>query len=262
MPLLEARDLTVQFGGLVAVNEVSFALEEGEILGLIGPNGAGKTTCFNLISGFLRATSGQVRFRGEDLLGRPPHAIARRGLVRTFQKQSLFPGLTALENVMIGQQAVLRPSVWSAIFLPLARRAQMGRVRQQALTVLEFLGLAHLREVHAGELAYGDQRRLAIGVALAGQPRLLMLDEPAAGLNPAESTHLRQLIGRIRERGVTILLVEHDMSVVMNLADRVVVLDSGRKIAEGRPKEIRQDPEVIRVYLGEGDSTGAGAPHA
>lgn len=252
MPLLEARRLTVTFDGFVAVNGVSFTLEEGEILGLIGPNGAGKTTCFNLISGFLRATAGEVVFRGENVVGRPAHAIARRGLVRTFQKQSLFPGLTALENVMIGQQALLRPSAWRAVFNPGAERAEVETVRRRAGEALTFLGLGALREARAGELAYGDQRRLAIGIALAAQPRLLMLDEPAAGMNPRESGQLRELIGRIRETGVTVLLVEHDMSVVMNLADRVVVLDSGRKIAEGKPREIRQDPEVIRVYLGGG----------
>jgi branched-chain amino acid transport system ATP-binding protein len=258
VPLLETRGLTVSFGGLVAVNGVSFALEEGEILGLIGPNGAGKTTCFNLISGFLKATAGEVVFRGENLVGLPPHAVARRGLVRTFQKQSLFPGLTALENVMIGRQALLRPSAWRAVLRPGAERAEVGTVRGRAGEALAFIGLAGRRDVRAGELAYGDQRRLAIGIALAAEPRLLMLDEPAAGMNPRESAELRGLIGRIRDAGVTVLLVEHDMSVVMNLADRVVVLDSGRKIAEGKPREIRQDPEVIRVYLGETATRKAG----
>ena len=252
MPLLEVRGLTVSFGGLVAVNQVSFALEEGEILGLIGPNGAGKTTCFNLISGFLETTAGEVLFRGENVTGAPAHAVARRGLIRTFQKQSLFPALTALDNVMIGQQALLRPSAWRAVFNPAAARAEVEAVRCRAGETLMFIGLGAVSDARASELPYGDQRRLAIGIALAARPRLLMLDEPAAGMNPRESGRLRELIARIRETGVTVLLVEHDMSVVMNLADRVVVLDSGRKIAEGKPREIRQDPEVIRVYLGEG----------
>jgi len=251
MPLLEARELTVAFGGLTAVNGVSFTLEEGEILGLIGPNGAGKTTCFNLISGFVRATAGEVVFRGENLVRLPPYAIARRGLVRTFQKQSLFPQLTALENVMIGQQALLRPRVWPAVFNTRAERATVEAVGQRAREVLEFIGLGALQDARARELAYGDQRRLAVAIALAAHPRVLMLDEPAAGMNPRESAQLRELIRRIRDAGMTVLLVEHDMSVVMNLADRVVVLDSGRKIAKGKPHEIRQDPEVIRVYLGD-----------
>lgn len=251
MSLLEVLGLTVRFGGLVAVNDVSFSLEEKEILGLIGPNGAGKTTCFNLMTGFLRATGGEVLFRGENLVSLPPYAIARRGLIRTFQKQSLFPRLTVLENVMIGQQAFLRPGVWSAVFRTPAQRAEMESVRERALEVLRFLGLAGVREARAAELPYGDQRLLTIAIALAARPRLLMLDEPAAGMNPRESARLRELISQIRAAGVTVLLVEHDMSVVMNLADRLVVLDSGRKIAEGEPHEIRQDPEVIRVYLGD-----------
>jgi len=261
MPLLETQGLTVRFGGLVAVNDVSFAVEAGEILGLIGPNGAGKTTCFNLISGFLRATGGRVVLRSEDLVGYPPQAIARLGVVRTFQKQSLFFGLTVLENVMIGQQAQLRPRVWPALLATRAQCAEREAVRARALEILEFLGLAAARDARASELAYGDQRRLAIGIALAAAPQLLMLDEPAAGMNPSESAALRQLIARIRDVGTTVLLVEHDMSVVMNLCDRVVVLDAGRKIAEGKPREIRQNPDVIRVYLGEGGGNpGAAGP--
>ncbi len=258
MPLLETQGLTVRFGGLVAVNDVSFAVEAGEILGLIGPNGAGKTTCFNLISGFLRASGGRVLLNGEDLLGQPPQVIARRGVVRTFQKQSLFFGLTVLENMVIGQQTRLRPRVWPALLATAAQRAEIQRVRTRAQEILEFLGLTGTRDARASELAYGDQRRLAIGIALAAAPRLLLLDEPAAGMNPSESAALRELIAHIRDGGATVLLVEHDMSVVMNLCDRVVVLDAGRKIAEGKPLEIRENSDVIRVYLGD----GAGGPGA
>jgi branched-chain amino acid transport system ATP-binding protein len=251
MALLDVRGLGVRFGGLVAVNDVTFSLEEGEILGLIGPNGAGKTTCFNLVSGFLRPSGGRVRFGGDDVTGLPPYRLARRGLVRTFQKQSLFGGLSVLDNVMLGQQAFLVPRVTSALFRRRAQRAETAAVRRRALEVLSLMGMTEARDARASDLPYGDQRRLAIAIALAARPRLLMLDEPAAGMNPSESARLRAMIAGIRQTGVTVLLVEHDMDVVMSLCDRLVVLDSGRKIAEGRPEEIRRDPEVIRVYLGE-----------
>ena len=252
MPLLEVRGLTVHFGGLAAVNGVSFAVEEGEILGLIGPNGAGKTTCFNLITGLLRPDGGRVFYRARDITDLPPHLIARQGLARTFQKTSLFPRLSVLESVMIGQQARLQPRVWSALLRTPAQRREMAEVRARAEEVLAFLEMLPLRDAMAQALAYGDQRRLAIAIALAGRPTLLLLDEPATGMTPAESRHLMQLIGQIRASGVTVLLVEHDMKVVMGICDRIVVLDYGRKIAEGKPQEIRRDPEVIRVYLGAG----------
>ncbi len=251
MPLLEVRDLTVHFGGLAAVNDVSFGLEAGEVLGLIGPNGAGKTTCFHLITGLLRPDGGRVAFEERDITALPPHVIARRGLVRTFQKTSLFPRLTVLENVMIGQQARLRPRVWPALLRTAAQRREMAEVRARAEEVLAFLGMPALRGVEARSLPYGDQRRLAIAIALAGRPALLLLDEPAAGMTPTESRRLMDLIGQIRAGGTTVLLVDHDMKVVMGICDRIVVLDYGRKIAEGKPHEIRRDPEVIRVYLGE-----------
>ncbi len=251
MPLLEVRDLTVHFGGLAAVMGVTFALEAGEVLGLIGPNGAGKTTCFNLITGLLRPDGGRVAFQERDITGLPPHRIARRGLARTFQKTSLFPRLTVLENVMIGQQARLRPRVWPALLRTRAQRRGMAEVRERAEEVLRLLEMTGLRDVAARSLPYGDQRRLAIAIALAGRPALLLLDEPAAGMTPAESRRLMELIGQVRAGGTTVLLVEHDMKVVMGICDRIVVLDYGRTIAEGKPHEIRRDPEVIRVYLGE-----------
>jgi branched-chain amino acid transport system ATP-binding protein len=249
--LLEVKELTVHFGGLTAVEGVSFAIDEGEIVGLIGPNGAGKTTCFGLITGFVAPTAGQVRFRGRPLTGLPPHRIARHGVARTFQKTSLFPRLTVHENVMIGQQARLTPRVWPALLRTAAQRRELGAVRRQADEVLEFLAMSAVRDVEARALSYGEQRHLAIAIALAAQPVLLMLDEPAAGLTPAESRRLMDLVAQIRERGITVLLVEHDMKVVMGLCDRIVVLDHGKKIAEGAPRAIRENPDVIRVYLGE-----------
>jgi branched-chain amino acid transport system ATP-binding protein len=251
MPLLDVHGLTVRFGGLVAVNEVTFEVHEREVLGMIGPNGAGKTTCFNLISGFLPPDGGDVRFGGESITGLAPNVLARRGLVRTFQKQSLFPRLTVADNVVCGEQAVRRARVWAAVLGTRAERRTLTAMRARAMEILEFLDMTALHETRAGDLAYGDQRKLAIGIALAARPKLLMLDEPAAGINRSESEQLRDVIRRIRDTGVTVVLVEHDMHLVMNVCDRLVVLDSGRKIAEGKPDDIRVDPEVIRVYLGE-----------
>jgi branched-chain amino acid transport system ATP-binding protein len=251
MPLLELRRLTVRFGGLTAVNDVSFSVDAGEIVGLIGPNGAGKTTCFGLITGFLPPSSGEVRLQDHVITGLPPHVIARRGLSRTFQKTSLFPRLTVHENVMIGEQARLSPRVWPALLRTAAHRRQMIEVRDRADDVLAFLQMSALRDMQARALSYGEQRHLAVAIALAGQPTLLMLDEPAAGLTPAEAQRLTGTIDKIRARGVTVLLVEHDMKVVMGISDRIVVLDHGQKIAEGEPREIRRNPDVIRVYLGE-----------
>jgi branched-chain amino acid transport system ATP-binding protein len=256
MPLLEVEDLTARFGGLLAVNRVSFSIEEGEILGLIGPNGAGKTTCFSLITGFVPPSAGQVRFRGQPLTGLAPHQIARRGVARTFQKTSLFPRLTVHENVMIGQQARLAPRIWSALARTARQRRELMAVHGRADEILDLLALSAVRDVQARALSYGEQRHLAIAIALAARPVLLMLDEPAAGLTPAEARRLMDLIGHIRRSGITVLLVEHDMKVVMGICQRIVVLDHGSKIAEGTPYQIRMHPDVLRVYLGE---TRAGA---
>jgi branched-chain amino acid transport system ATP-binding protein len=251
VPLLEVEALTVRFGGLTAVHAVTFSVEAGEIVGLIGPNGAGKTTCFGLITGFLPPSSGRVRFRGRTLTGLAPYQIAREGVVRTFQKTSLFPRLTVHENVVIGQQARLTPRVWSALARTAAQRREVAAIRERANEVLELVAMSAVRDVEARALSYGEQRHLAIAIALASRPTLLLLDEPAAGLTPAESRRLMDLIDQIRGSGITVLLVEHDMKVVMGICDRIVVLDHGQKIAEGAPREIRRDPEVIRVYLGD-----------
>jgi branched-chain amino acid transport system ATP-binding protein len=248
--LLEVRDVTLRFGGVTALDGVSFHIDRGEILGLIGPNGAGKTTCFNVMTGVYQPTGGSVLFDGKRLGRRKKHQITRLGIARTFQNIRLFPEMTALENVMVGADARHRTSVLSALFrLPRHRREEReGRAR--ALELLELVGVAHRAEEAARNLPYGDQRRLEIARALATGPQLLCLDEPAAGFNPAEKAKLLELIRRIRDDGYTVLLIEHDMRLVMGVTDRIVVLEFGKKIAEGAPAEIRDNPAVIAAYLG------------
>ena len=249
-PLLEVDSVTLTFGGVVALDDVSFSIDEGEILGLIGPNGAGKTTCFNVTTGIYRPTSGEVRFEGASISGHKRYSITKLGIARTFQNIRLFGAMTALENVLVGADAHHSTGVLSALFrLPVHRREE-DEGHDLALEWLDFMGLQDKADEVATNLSYGDQRRLEIARALATNPKLLCLDEPAAGFNPAEKRALMDLIRRIRDRGFTVLLIEHDMRLVMGVTDRLVVLEFGRKIAEGPPRDIRDNPAVIAAYLG------------
>jgi branched-chain amino acid transport system ATP-binding protein len=249
--LLQTLGLRKEFGGLVAVDDVSFVVPEGSIVSLIGPNGAGKTTFFNMLTGVYKPTAGRVVFAGEDITGKPPHAFTQRGIGRTFQNIRLFKNMTALENVLVGMHVRLEGNLFEAILRTRRVKREEMAARVTARELLEFCGLRRKDEEIGRNLSYGDQRRLEVARALATQPKLLLLDEPTAGMNPQETQEFTDFVGRLRtERGLTVLLIEHDMRVVMGVSDRVTVLDYGEKIAEGTPQEIQKNERVIEAYLG------------
>jgi branched-chain amino acid transport system ATP-binding protein len=248
--LLEVDDVSIRFGGLTALDSVTFDIREGEILGLIGPNGAGKTTCFNVMTGVYQATSGRVVFDGTPLAKLKRHQITQLGIARTFQNIRLFRSMTVLENVMVGADAHSKVGFWDALLRTPRHRHTEEESTTRAKELLKIVGITARHDELAANLSYGDQRRLEIARAMATGPKLLCLDEPAAGFNPAEKQRLMDLIRKVRDEGYTVLLIEHDMRLVMGVTDRIVVLEFGRKIAEGVPAEIRDNPAVIAAYLG------------
>jgi len=250
MPLLEVRKLSKNFGGIAAVYNLDFEVHSGEILGLIGPNGAGKTTVFNLVSGVFPVDRGKIFFKGEEIAGCKPFVIAGKGLVRTFQLTALFESKTVLENMLVSFHLKAQSGFWANLINSRTTKASEREILKDAMKLLEFMGLSDLKDEVASNLPHGYQRLLGISMAMAAHPQLLLLDEPVTGMNPEETLKAMGLINKIRDRGVTILLVEHDMRAVMGLCDRIVVLNFGKKIAEGSADEIRENEDVIEAYLG------------
>ena len=249
--ILRVSGLTKRFGGLTAVDNVTFDVPTGEVFALIGPNGAGKTTMFNCVTGVYKPTLGRVTFLDRDLTGSPPHRAAKAGIARTFQNIRLFEYMSALDNVRLGHHCRMRSKLWDSLFKTPFERREERRITEHSMELLTLVGLDHHAENYARNLAYGQQRRLEIARALATDPKLLLLDEPAAGFTPQEKVELMELVGTILKRGITVFLIEHDMKVVMQASQRIVVLDHGEKIAEGTPNEVRGNQRVVEAYLGK-----------